>query len=204
MEKAIFIIGLCWIVNACPNNDVYCKYVPVINNSYQGNLDDIRFIELQIDAVTTDMYRYLGWFFDEKDMMKRASIKAISDLRTIKDYLQQISFTDDLLELRDINITIIDNLIQTYDNIDIKQEEEIRKDFDEYSEIFCQYIKKFEEYSSKHNFVGKLPEDFNIREQEIVLIHNTKDRKAYLNAIELIEAKKYAQAYNILLKLKDK
>ena len=43
-------------------------------------MDDIRFVELQIEAVTNDMYRYLGWFPDEKEMLKKESVKAIDDL----------------------------------------------------------------------------------------------------------------------------
>ncbi len=142
------------IINASPNNDIYCKYVPVINDSYEGSLDDIRFVDLQILAVMIDMDRYLGWLFSEKGMVKKASIKAVNDLGTIKDYLQQIAFTDNLLELRDINLTIIDKLIHTYDNIDTKQEEEIRKDFDECSLIYCQYLKKFEEIKDKYEDSG--------------------------------------------------
>jgi len=41
------------------------RSMPDINDSYIATLYDVRFIELQIDAVTIDMDRYLGWFMDE-------------------------------------------------------------------------------------------------------------------------------------------
>ncbi len=167
------------------------RSMPSIGDSYQGNLDDMRFVELQVDAVMTDMHRYLGWFPDEKEMLKKASAIAIHDLGTIKDYLQKISFTDDLLGFRDTHLTIIDKLIQTYDNIDTKQEEEISKSFDECSEIYCQYIKKFKEYSQKHNPVEDLsliqntdclimsePNGFDI-EKEIDCLSEILDSRIY-------------------------
>ncbi len=163
VSMLLFVCSPCSQSNTKENSQ---SLMPSINDSYQGDLDDLRFVELQISAVMIDVQKYLGWFFSEKEMMKRASARAISDLGTIKDYLQKISFTDDLVGLRDINLTIIDMLSQTYDNIDTKQEEEIRQDFAECSEIYCQYIKKFEEYSQKQIPVEDLPEDLS-------LIHNT-------------------------------
>ncbi len=135
------------------------RSMPDINDSHIPTLDDIRFIELQIGAVTIDMYRYIGWFFDNKEMLKKASAIAIHDLGTINDYLQKISFSGDLVELRDSNLTIIDMLIRAYNHVETKQEEEIRKSFDECSEIYCQYLKKFKEYSQIYHPVEELPKD---------------------------------------------
>ncbi len=172
MIKKIIVITVISVVFVCSpcskanTKDNHQSLMPPITDSYKGNIDDIRFIELQISAVTIDMYRYIGWYFSEKDMMKKASIRAIGDLRTIKNYLQKISFTEDLVGLRDRDLLIIEKLVQTYDNIETKHEEDIREDFDRYSEVYCQYLKKFEEYSQKQSPVEDLSED-------LALIHNT-------------------------------
>jgi len=91
------------------------RSMPSIYDSYKANMDDVRFIELQIDAVNIDMNRYIGWFFDEKDMLKKASIKAINDLELVKQYLLKLRFSDDLAKLKNMNSIIIDKLIIIYD-----------------------------------------------------------------------------------------
>jgi len=83
--------------------------MPLISNVYKARLDDIRLVELQIEAVTIDMHRYLGWFPEEKKMLKKASVKAIDDLELIKDYLRQLDFADQLIELKKSNLAITDS-----------------------------------------------------------------------------------------------
>jgi len=195
MIKKLIAIAISVLFVCSPSSQSNTKdslsLMPPITDSYIGSIEDIRFVDLQIDAVTIDMHRYLGWFFDKKDMMKKASVKAIDDLRTIKDYLQKISFTDDLSELRDVNLTIIDMLIQTYNNIDIKQEEVIRKDFAEYREIYCQYIKKFEEYSQKQSSVEKLSDCLIISDpNEEDNIFDLEKRITLLS--EILDAEEYS------------
>ena len=57
----------------------------------QDALDTMAFIELQISAVTTDMY--LGWLPEEKEMMKEASQRAIADLDDIGGPSYKAPFT---------------------------------------------------------------------------------------------------------------
>ena len=42
-------------------------------NDLESYLNSISYYNLQVDAVTTDMYLYFGWLPDEKEAMKKAS-----------------------------------------------------------------------------------------------------------------------------------
>lgn len=178
--------------------------MPVVSNSYEPSLEDIGFVELQTSAVTIDMYRYLGWFPEEKEMIKKASVKAISDLKTIKNYLRQLSFTGDLIELKDMHLAIIDMLVQIYDGIELKSTDDIEKAFAESNGLYSQYSEKFREAIKKYMPVEKLPEDFNVMEQEVKLVQSQKDKESYLNAVELIKEKRFSHAYKDLADLREK
>jgi len=156
--------------------------MPPIDDSYIATLHDIRFIELQIEAVTIDMYRYLGWFFDRKEMMRKASAKAIDDLRTIKDYLQQISFTADLIKLKNINLSIIEKLTKIYDGIDLKEEEDIEKSFAGINDLCSQYSKMLKEVAKKNRHDVKLSKDFNPNNEEIGFAQNQQNGQVYLSS----------------------
>jgi hypothetical protein len=178
--------------------------MPVVSNSYEPSLEDIGFVELQTSAVTIDMYRYLGWFPEEKEMLKKASVKAISDLKTIKNYLRQLRFTGDLIKLKDMHLAIIDMLVQIYDGIELKSTDDIEKASAEFNGLYSQYSEKFREAIKKYKPVEKLPEDFNVTEQEVKLVQNQKDKESHLNTVELIKEKRFTQAYRDLVNLRDK
>ena len=42
--------------------DVQKKSMPAIDKGYKATLDDIILVDLQIGAVTIDMYKYLRWY----------------------------------------------------------------------------------------------------------------------------------------------
>jgi len=174
--------------------------MPAVSNSYEPSLDDIRFVELQFSAVITDMYMYLGWFPEEKEMLKKASVKAISDLKTIKDYLRQLNFTGDLIELKDMHLAIIDMLVQIYDGIELKSTDDIKRAFAEFNGLY--YSEKYEEALKQYKSLEKLPEDYDLKEPECA--YNQQDKETYLNAIEFVKEKRFDQAYKDLVRLREK
>ena len=111
------------------------RSMPAISDSYEASLDDIRLVELQIEAVTIDMHLYLGWFPEKKEMLKKASVKAIDDLINIKNYLNQLKFTNDLTDLKDISISALDSLVKIYDGIELKSLEDIGAEFASFNEM---------------------------------------------------------------------
>jgi len=170
----------------------------------QDYLDELAFIGLQIQAVDIDMYLYLGWLPEEKELMKEASKKAIADLSEIRTYLLNLNLPEELAILKDINLKTIDRLKEIYTGIEEKKDEEIKQAFTSVNEFYSQYTEKLKGVLNKYKSRDKLPENFNPINEEIKLIKDQKDKDIYLNAIKLIKDKKYKQAYKNLNDLLDK
>jgi len=180
------------------------RLMPVICENYEANLDDIRFVELQIEAVTIDMHRYLGWLPEEKEMLKKASVRAINSLEVIRDYLQQFSFTERLKDLKDTSLAITDMLIQIYDGIELKEREDIKESFAEFNDVYSPYSAQFGKAVREDGPVKKLAENFDSKMEEGKFAQNQQDRQVYLNAAELIQEQRFGQAYKDLTSLKEK
>ena len=176
--------------------------MPAISSPYKASVDDIRLIQLQIEAVTIDMHRYLGWFPEEKEMLKKASIKSQHDLQAIKGYLQQLRFTGHLAVLKEASLAVTDELIQLYDGIELKKQEDIKEFFAAFNVLYSQYSENLEESFTKNTSVEKLPEHFDPMKEQIKFGQNQQDRQLYLNAVKLIENNDFVQAYEKLTLLK--
>jgi len=178
--------------------------MPAVSNSYEPSLDDIMFVEFQISAVIIDMRMPLGWYPDDKDKIKTASVKALGDLKTIKRYLQQLSFTEDVMELKGMQLAKMDILIQMYDGIELKSTEDIKKAFVELDDFCSQRTEKVAKVFKKYEPPERMAKDFNTTQEEIKCIQNKQDRQVYLNAVELLKNRNFEQAYNDLSSLKGK
>lgn len=170
---------------------------------HEAGLDEIIYVELQIEAVTIDMHRYLGWFPNNKEMLKKASTIAVNDLNSIKSYLQQYDF-DQFSDLKNYHMTLADMLIDLYSGIELKSDEDISRAFTEYNDIYSQYSKKMEEVIKGNRVFTNLSENIDPINEEIKFAHNQKDKDKYLAAIDLINNRNYEQAYKELVSLKDK
>jgi len=157
------------------------RSMPPICDSHIATMDDIRFVELQIDAVNIDMDRYIGWFPDEKEMLKKASIGAVNDLELVEDYLHQLEFTNKLIDLKKFIMAIIDTLIKIYDGIELKEHGDLKKAFAELNELYSQYSEKLKEVIKKDKSIEKLSKDFDPKNEEIGYVQNQQDRQVYLN-----------------------
>mgnify|MGYP000132517937 CR=1 FL=1 len=178
--------------------------MPLISEPYEASLDDIVFVGLQTEAITIDIHRYLGWFPDEKERLKKASVKAVDDLRTIKNYLGRLYFDEKLIELKKFNLANIDKLIQIYDGIELKSTDEIKKSFAEFIDVYSQYSEELAKAIRRNEPVTKLPKGFDSGKEEIKFAHNPQDRQVYLKAVNLIKEQRFDQAYKYLASLKDK
>ena len=125
--------------------------MPAVDTSSRAGIDDIKFSELQISAVKIDMHRYLGWFPDDKELLRKASLKAIDDLAAIKVYLGQITLGGREKQLAETNISIINKLMQIYDGIAKKDAEAVRMEFKEYVAMYYQYEKDYETVTGQNS-----------------------------------------------------
>lgn len=173
-------------------------------NEVSDYLDDMVHIEFQISAVTTDMYMYLGWFPDKKDWIKEASDKAIADLEELEKRLANLKTPEELVSLRDANNSVITNLKAIYSGIENKESEDIKGAFQSFNKLHAKFSEDFKHALEKYRDMQELPQDFNPLLEELKLANNQEDKDTYQNAVQLINEKKYNQAYEILSQLKVK
>jgi len=182
--------------------------IPLFTNSALGwtsdlesYLDSISYYDLQVGAVTTDMYLYLRWLPDEKEAMKKASDEAISHLKYIKEQVENLDTPTVGKEMEEVYLSALDKLQNIYHGVELKDIEEIKKEFGEFNELFSQYRKV-------HN---KLYQDQLKKEEpekEILppppQFKSKPDQENYDYALELIKENKFEKAYCLLQELDQK
>lgn len=171
-------------------------------NDLETYLDSISYYDLQVGAVTTEMYLYLRWLPDEKEAMKKASDEAILRLKYIKEQVVENLDTPKIgKDMEEVYLRALDKLQNIYNGVELKDIEEIKKEFEEFNELFSQYRKVlnklYEEESKKEE-----------SEKEILppspQFKSKPDKENYDYALELMEEKKYEKAYDILQGLDQK
>ena len=167
-------------------------------------LDEMVYVEFQISAVTTDMYMYLGWFEDKKDWIKEASLEAINDLGEIEKRVMNLGVPDEITYLREAKRAIIQKLKTIYAGIENKKPEDIKVEFESFNKLYATYSEDFKHALKEYRDMQELPQDFDPFIEELKLANNQEDKKTYQDAVQLINEKKYNQAYEILSQLKVK
>jgi hypothetical protein len=172
----------------------------------EDSLYELVFVEMQIDAVRTDISVNLGWNFENKEAMEKASLKAIEDLRGLKNYLATMDLSGEFAGHKDLEMDIIDTLIQAYDDIDKKDPEEANVLFEKADKLLEAFRQSSIETAGKFIISPSLPDTFNNAEEEIKSINDEKDRQIYINAYNMIESKtvKLKDIYDALLGLKER
>lgn len=168
--------------------------------SEQLLLEELRFAEGQLGAVTTDMYLYLGWGFDEKEAMKEASVKAIADLEEIKAQLSSQEFPNTYSQMKEMMLEQIEMLKQIYDGIELKEDEDLREEFAPFHELHQEYGALFKGAWLKENSVADEAEPIDPERIELALF-SEENREAYQAALHLLKMEKYGKAYDALRKL---
>jgi len=171
--------------------------------SAEEALDNLVYLELQISAITTDMYLY-GWMLGEKEKMRNASIHACANLKEMKDQLKELKIPKELKKLRETNLKIIDMLRNIYSGIERKKSDDIAKGFKIFNLWYVQYAKTLEQAWERYGRKVDLPLGFDPVNEESKLIDPPEDRNLYLEVTRLIKERKFKQAYEILSSLSKK
>ncbi|MBU1043389.1 MAG: hypothetical protein KJ915_03200 [Candidatus Omnitrophica bacterium] len=173
-------------------------YVAYSSSDVEDDLDEIAYIDLQVSAVTTEMYKFIGWLPDEKEWMKEAAPKAVRDLEQLKSHLQIIDLPRNLSQLKKLDIKIIDTLKAIYTDIDKKEDKEIEDAFALLDKQYSKYQERLRKAFKKYKQTPKLPPKFEPIDEEIKLTNNEKDREAYLKAVKFIDEGELIQGYEEL------
>ena len=170
-------------------------------NDLESYLDSIGYYNLQVDAVMTDMYLYFGWLPDEKEAMKKASDEAILRLKYIKEQVENLDTPKVCKDMEEVYLRALDKLQNIYNGVELKDIEEIKKEFEEFNDLFSQYSKVhhklYQDQSKKEESEKEIlppPPQFKSKQ----------DKENYDYALELMEEKKYEKAYCLLQDLDKK
>ncbi|HNV85475.1 MAG TPA: hypothetical protein PKL97_00745 [Candidatus Omnitrophota bacterium] len=174
-----------------------------VSVSAEETLDCLTYWELQISAVTTDMYLY-GWMLGEKERMRTASILACADLKEMKDRVKNLQVPKELKKLKETHLKIIDMLRNIYTGIERKKPEDIAKGFKIFNLWYAQYANELDQAWERYGRKVDLPPNFDPAGEEDMLFDNAEDRAVYLEAKDLIRNKKYKKAFAKLSSLPSK
>ena len=167
-------------------------------------LDALSFINTRITAVTIDMYRYLGWFADDKDVLARAAENSIGELAAINGDLEALQVPEELAPIKDLEARMAGTLTEFYTGIEQKDPQSMGPGFMRVQKMQEELSDKLEAAYAEYGWLKDLPEDYDPVQAEMPLVDNDKDREVYIQALDLLQSKDYEAAYGILLALREK
>jgi Iap family predicted aminopeptidase len=91
-----------------------------------------------------------------------------------------------LVPRRRSSLAVTDKLIQLYTNIDAKDEQDIKKAFAQFNNLYSQYSEELTEVFKKYE-AAELSKCLDTKQEDIKCCQNQQDRQIYLSAVELIE-----------------
>ena len=157
--------------------------------------DDLRFVELQLSAVTTDMDLYLGWRSEEKAAMKEAARKANADLAALKMRVVAINSLKGQAPLQETTLKMIDCLHSIYQGFETKQPDVIKKEFVPCNDLDEKYTRLLKDAWKEREGTTAKTQTVPSREEELHWLERPEAQATYREAVSLIEAKHLAEAY---------
>lgn len=178
---------------------------PGVCSEIHNYIDEFPVLALKIDEVVTDMDYFLGWDFENKEYMEKQSLESIEKFNSFKTYLNELSLPIELWVLRDRMKGYINALGSVYAQIETKNIETLKKEFEATDKPTMEYVEELRKVVSHYNSL----EDFNNKELESIieetkLADNDEDKQKYKESVALIEGRKFTKAYDILKLLEDK
>jgi hypothetical protein len=184
---------------------VFCLSATCYASDLMDAYNEFRYVDSQVIAVTVHMYGALGWYPNDKDVIRATSFEAIKDLEEIKDYLRLLDVPEEFKAIKIEYLQFIHSLQNIYDGIEVGREGTSQEAFENLWEV--RNVTGYKIVQIMKDVLKDepdLPDDFNHVDEETKLIRNMEDKKLYLEAFELIQDKKGQEAYEILDNLRPK
>ncbi len=175
--------------------------IPSFSSSLSDYLDEIIFANFQLEAVTIDMERFLGWYFEDKELIEEGSQKALKDLEEIESYVRKINFPQELRDLKNQFLDLVNKLKEIYKGIEKKKVEEIKNEFTAFQNLYAQFSKNFQKVSP-HREPPKLSRDFQLIDEEVKSAKSEEDKKLYIKAKNLMKRRQFKKPMRFLPGLK--
>jgi len=194
MKKTIFLLIVSLMLTQL------CFATP----SVKDGLDILRYKELQILAVDQDVLLPLGWSENDKKSIKMAADEGISELKTLKKYLNELELPKELNIIRDYHLGFIDRMASLYAGLDKKSDDQIEKEYAEIRKYTETHHKEVNSFYVKYLETEKVPANFDPTNEEARFAKSSQDSQVYIAAVKLIQERKYEEAQAILAKLEPK
>ena len=160
-------------------------------------LDQIRYCELQMEAVIVDMHLYLGWLPDEKDEMTKAAKKALSRLRDVRDRAVALSTPESCSDITELFLDGVSGLEKLYTDVADKDGDEIAAVTAEWAEVGAQYVAKGRRF--KRTSLAAAQDEASELQPDSWL--EAKDKYRYEHAVQLMAKRDYRNARVVLEEL---
>ncbi len=160
-------------------------------------LDEIAYYDLQMGAVSVDMYLYLGWAVDEKEDMRKAAEIALKSLESIITDVNGLNAPKEVADVKTSFINAAEYLKGIYKNVEKKDSDTLKNEFDIFNEKYAIYNANFKRLASGKNQLE------NVKEQEPTF-SNKELNEDYVKALSLMKQTKYREARDLLLSLKNR
>jgi len=203
MKKRLFFIIL---ILACQLSIAYASSIQVDapRERMKDPLDELSFINTRISAVTIDMYGYLGWFSDDRDIIARGAEDNINRLENILQDLEKLDVPEELRPIKELETSMGGGLIKAYTGILDKSAGTLRAEFIAVQDKQKALSDKLEAAYGKYGWLKELPEEYDPVMSELPLLKSDADREIYLRALDLIRSNEYEDSYAMLLTLREK
>ena len=166
--------------------------------------DELIFADLQVSAMSIDILKYLKWYPEDLEAIKRVSVRNLENLKEIRAHIRDLVIPEDLAELKDLNLGLMDKVACLYTDMEIKSPEQIGEELNSLKLLYMAFAREFEKYTAQYGPKEKVSKDFDLLDEESNLAQSDRDRHFYITGVDLIERKAYEQALEYLGSIKDK
>lgn len=153
----------------------------------------------QLRAAMNDMYLVLGWFPEEKEMMKEVSEAVIKNLDEVSSFLINAKIADEFKRYQDDMLKMVAMVKDMYKDIDVKDPEEYNEQFDAFAVLSNESTEDFDKYE-QDTLISDMPEE-TVDDPilfESNMAETEEDAASYREAHRLMEEKQFNEAYVIL------
>jgi len=159
-------------------------------------LDNVRFWELQLEAVATEMHLFLGWHSDEKAMIRKAGKEAVARLKDIKKQIRKVQPPSPDVDLSEGLRTVATALQGFYRKAARLDEAQRKAEHDTVQETYRAYGAN----RGRFQMASPTPDRKETECPKPEFASEEHEQK-YQQAQELMEKRRYADALQILKEL---
>jgi len=165
------------------------------DSSLENYLFDLYYYEQQLVALLVDVYRYIGWLSDEKDLMKNDSQRALERLTVISEKASELTVPEEAEDVQRNFLSLLQVFRIACEDLDQKDTRTLKENIAAFHSRFEIYKKSFQKFDLEAMPAPKKPRP---------IFADDSLQGMYDDAMKLLKEDKYQEAYDKLISLKEK